>query len=143
MGGFWSRRRVVLALLAVLVLGALVWVAPGVFREAQQARALAGWVADQRLSRGELETMYNGPFSEAEVRVSAPHTVEYRYTYVGTFGNTQYAELLDDASMAMQPMFDDWTFPEMLDAGITEPKVRLTYLDPDGSTIWSGLFEPS
>ncbi len=70
-------------------------------------------------------------------------TVEYRYTYAKKVNKAAAKKYLAAQAATLQGVCDSSVFPEMERAGISDPKVRYTYLNANGSKIWSHLFTPS
>lgn len=54
-----------------------------------------------------------------------------------------YPEDFEARRPQMQQLLDSDLLATMLRAGVSKPEVRITYLNPDESEIWSGLFRPS
>lgn len=107
-----------------------------------QSAALDNYVAAaQRLIPGIVDQS-NGQYSEIQILGTHPDTVEFVYTYAQPADSAATASHLDTMVPTLQALSDSVLLPEMKTAGITvAPKVRYTYLNNDGTELWSHLFE--
>ncbi|WP_062305512.1 hypothetical protein [Demequina subtropica] len=87
---------------------------------------------------------FGGVYDSLEVTGEAPGTVIYTYTFADEVDPALGAEGLDAMVSTLQELCDSVVFDEMALYDVTEdPTVVYTYLNPDGSEIWSHAFVPS
>ncbi|WP_062518278.1 DUF4854 domain-containing protein [Demequina gelatinilytica] len=87
---------------------------------------------------------FDGVYDGLEVTGEAPGTVVYTYTFADHVDPAVGAESLDAMVSTLQELCDSVVFDEMAAYDVTEdPTVVYTYLNPDGSEIWSHSFVPS
>ncbi|ACZ30049.1 hypothetical protein Xcel_1018 [Xylanimonas cellulosilytica DSM 15894] len=107
-------------------------------RAFDQAEVLVAMVAGLKDSAQRELDAYSFVYSNVEVRAVAPGTIEWVYTVVGEIDPAVATVELDRLAAALQEDCDSIQIPIMTMAGITdEPAVRHTYLNPDGTEIWS------
>ncbi len=107
-----------------------------------QNAALDSYVAAAQGSISSIMDQSNGLYSQIQILGTHPDSVEFVYTYKKQIDPTAAASYFDTMIPALQSASDSSIFPEMKTAGITvAPKVRFTYLNSDGTTLWSHLFE--
>lgn len=82
-------------------------------------------------------------YSSIELVAEGDDTISYVYTYVDMLDAEATAEQFDAQVETLQSGVDGQVFPAMQQAGIANPKVRYTYLNADGTEIWTHVFEPS
>jgi hypothetical protein len=84
-------------------------------------------------------------FSDAQVNALPPSTMEYRYVYAAaiTANLTDVEAYFDSMVPTLQTTVDTQVFPAMVKAGIQAPRVTYTYVNPDGSVVWTHTFDPS
>ena len=109
---------------------------------ADQNAALDNYVASAQASIPSLVDQSNGVYSQIQIVGTSPDTVEFIYTYVDAVDPAAAATYFETMIPTLQSVSDSAMFPEMKTAGITvAPKVRFTYLNNDGTELWSHLFE--
>ena len=87
---------------------------------------------------------FGDTYSAIDVRAIGNDTVEYIYTYSTPLDPAAVAAELDGQLDYLQSNCDSAVFPEMIANGIVVgPKVIFTYLNPDGSLLWTHMFEQS
>lgn len=92
-----------------------------------------------------VESMLDGSetYSDLEVRAVPPSTMEYVYTFAEEADVKAAAKGLEEYVPTLQETADAQIFPEMEREGIASPRVAYTYLNPDGSEIWTVTLDPS
>ncbi len=80
-------------------------------------------------------------FSGIDILGDAPSTLEYVYYFAEEMDPVATSENMDAAVGALEETATTMVLPEMAANGIVDPKVRYTYLNADGSEIWSYLIE--
>ncbi|GGF13846.1 hypothetical protein [Subtercola lobariae] len=86
----------------------------------------------------------NGVFSAIDIASSPPDTIDYTYTYAKQIDPVAASQYFDGKSATLQASCDSDVFPAMKLAGITGTvHVVYTYVNADGSQIWSKDFTPS
>ncbi|MFV0429969.1 MAG: DUF4854 domain-containing protein [Arachnia sp.] len=84
-----------------------------------------------------------GVLIAAEYVVEGDDTISYTFTYAQAPDPDQAKAYFDAEADSLQETCDSKVFPPMEQRGVTDPKVRYTYLNPDGTEIWSHTFERS
>lgn len=105
--------------------------------------ALDAFVADQQAYIPAILETNPGMYSGATITAIHPGTVEFGYTYAETLDPTAAAAGLETMIPTLQTLCDTQVFGTMQAAGITEPSVVYTYLNTDGSLIWTHTFTMS
>ena len=83
-----------------------------------------------------------GMYSEIDIVGIQPDTVEYSYVYAEPIDAAAALEYFESMIDTIQELCEAQVFPAMERAGVTgSQKVRYTYYNPDGSELWSHLFE--
>ena len=107
-----------------------------------QGAALDSYVAAAQASIPTIMDSSPGTYTQVQIVATQPDTVEFVYTYAKAVDPAAAATYLDTMIPTLQSASDSSMFPEMRHAGITvSPKVRFTYLNSDGTMLWSHLFE--
>lgn len=108
-----------------------------------QSAALDSYVAAAQASIPTIMDSLPGTYTLVQILAMQPDTVEFVYTYAKAVDAAGAAAQLDTMIPKLQSASDSM-FPGMKTAGITvAPKVRFTYLNSDGTMLWSHLFEAS
>lgn len=80
-------------------------------------------------------------YSDGYVRAAGPSTFEYVYVYANQVDAAAAQPTFDSYAPTLQSTVDTTVGPSMRRAGIPAPKVTYTYLNPDGSLVWTHTFE--
>ena len=89
--------------------------------------------------RPQLEGMTDPTYESTEIHAVGEDTLEYVYT----FAEPQDVALMAEGFESMSGMLEagaDMVIPEMERNGVVNAKVTYTYLNPDGSLIWSRTY---
>ena len=106
-----------------------------------QAAALDRYVAAVQEQMPALMDQFGGMYSEITAEAIAPDTIDYRYVFTEAVDAAAAGPTFDEQKPMLQTLCDETLFPEMESHGITEsPKVKYTYLNPDGSEVWTNVF---
>ncbi|WP_421735288.1 hypothetical protein [Cellulomonas sp.] len=110
----------------------------------EQSEALDAYVAAMQSQLPALVDSFDGMYSDITITGVHPDLVEYQYVYAQQLDATTATSQFDGMIPTLQSACDSAVFPEMARAGVsTDPKIRYTYTNADGSTLWSHTFEPS
>lgn len=109
----------------------------------KHSAALDKLVAATRPSLKDLMKSSGNLYGEIDVRAIQPSTLEYRFTYTETIDRSAAAEYFTTMIPTLQSVVNSAVGPSMVAAGVKSPKVRYTYLNPDGSTLWTHTFKPA
>lgn len=107
---------------------------------AEDSGTLDAFVAEQQAAIPAVMDASPGTYSEVRIEGVAPSTVVFTYVYAEAVDATAAAEYLDGMVETLQAACDSQVFPAMTDAGLTDPQATYTYLNPDGSEIWTHTF---
>lgn len=109
----------------------------------QQAAMDAYVVALNELIPSLLES-FDGTYTSLAITGIGDNTVEYAYTYATPTDVATATAYFEENIPTLQQSCDSAVFPEMESQGVTEdPRVIFTYLNPDGSLLWSHEFSRS
>ncbi len=87
---------------------------------------------------------FEGEYIDIRVESVPPLTLEYVYVYAHNLDPELAAPEFEKYLDVLQKSCDTDVFPAMRKAGvISDPKVRYTYENPDGTLVWSHTFSPS
>ncbi|MCA0294552.1 MAG: DUF4854 domain-containing protein [Actinobacteria bacterium] len=111
--------------------------------DSPSAKALEKYVAAVQAQIPELMKSFGDTYTDFTITADAPSTIVYEYTFTNKVNKSAAAKQLDGMKGTYQSTLDDQVFPEMEKAGITDPHARYTYLNPDGSKVWSHTFSKS
>ena len=107
-----------------------------------QSAALDSYVAAAQASIPSLLASSNWVYTHIQILGTHPDTVEFVYTYKNQVDPTALASYFDTVIPTLQSASESSLFPEMKTAGVTvAPKARFTYLNSDGTMLWSHVFE--
>lgn len=112
-------------------------------RPVKHSAALDEVVATTRPSLAALLKSSGSTYVDIDVVAVQPATLEYRFTYAETIDPAAVADYFASMVPTLQGVVDAAVGPAMVSAGVRSPKVRYTYLNPDGSTIWTHTFTVS
>lgn len=107
------------------------------------AKALDAYVGAVQEQIPSLMKGFGDTYTDFTITADAPSTIVYEYTFKNKVNVSAAAKQLDGMKGSYQSTLDDQVFPEMEKAGITDPKARYTYLNPNGSKVWSHTFKKS
>jgi hypothetical protein len=105
--------------------------------------ALDAFVAEQQAYVPAILETNPGMYSDATITAIHPGTVEFSYTYAEALDPVAAAAGFEAMIPTLQTLCDTQVFGAMQAAGITDPSAVYTYLNPDGSTIWTHTFTMS
>jgi hypothetical protein len=106
-----------------------------------QSAALDNYVAAAQASIPTIMDSSPGTYTQVQILATQPDTVEFVYTYAKAVDPSAAAAYLDTMIPTLQTASETSMFPEMKTAGITaSPKVRFTYVNSDGTQLWSHVF---
>lgn len=109
----------------------------------QQAAMDAYIVALNEVAPSLLES-FDGTYTSLAITGIGDNTVEYVYTYAIAADPAATTAGLEENIPMLQAYCDTAVFPEMESQGVTEdPRVIFTYLNPDGTLLWSHEFSRS
>lgn len=84
---------------------------------------------------------FDGVYSDIEVNVLGPSTLEYIYTYSDMFDESLTESTFDESFDIFEETATSVLFPDMSLQGVRSPmEVTFTFQNPDGSEIWSETF---
>lgn len=107
-----------------------------------QSAALDSYVAAAQASIPTIMKSSPGTYTQVQIVATQPDTVEFVYSYAKAVDPAAAAAYLETMIPTLQSASDSSMFPEMRNAGITvSPKVRFTYVNSDGTMLWSHVFE--
>ncbi|PKQ25233.1 MAG: hypothetical protein CVT64_11055 [Actinobacteria bacterium HGW-Actinobacteria-4] len=106
--------------------------------------ALDGYVESERRMIPLIFEATGDLYSDIVIDPEYPSTVVFTYTYAEPLDPEEGAMYFDSAIPDFQSLCDSAVFPAMQRAGVAETvQVVYTYLNPDGSLIWTYRFTPS
>ena len=106
--------------------------------------AIESYVEAERSQLPAVMDANPGVFSDITVEAVGSDTAVFTYTYADVMDAGATASNLDDLAQTLQDGCDESVFPAMTGAGVEgEPHVTYTYLNSDGSEIWTKTFSPS
>lgn len=111
--------------------------------EPQDDGALDAFVAAQQSSIPAIMDATPGVYSEVAIEGTEPSTIVFSYVYAEAVDVPTAAAYLDTMVETLQAACDAQVFPAMEAVGISDPQAVYTYLNPDGSEIWSHTFAAS
>lgn len=111
--------------------------------EPQDGAALDAFVAEQQSSIPAVMDASPGVYSEVAIEGTAPSTIVFSYVYAEAVDVPTAAAYLDTMVDTLQAACDAQVFPAMEAAGVSDPQAVYTYLNPDGSEVWSHTFAAS
>ena len=107
-----------------------------------QEAALDAYVAAAQSQIPALLDSFDGTYSQITISGEHPDLIEFRYVYAQPVDPAAATELFDGMLDSFQSTLDDQVFPDMERAGITgSQRARYTYVNTDGTTIWTHTFE--
>jgi hypothetical protein len=105
--------------------------------------ALEAFVADQQSSIPAVMEASPGVYSDVAIEATAPSTIVFSYVYAEAVDVPSAAAYLDTMVSTLQSACDAQVFPAMEAAGVSDPQAVYTYLNPDGSEVWTHTFAGS
>jgi len=108
-----------------------------------QSGALEELVAEAQGSLQAIRDSSSGTYSAVELVAVPPSAVAYVFTYAAPTDPVGAGAYFDSMRPTLQGTADAQVFPAMTAVGIQSPSVTYTYLNPDGSLVWSATFDPS
>ena len=111
---------------------------------ASQREGLVAYVAAEQQALEQADQELLAMYQDITVEAVDPGTVSFNYVFAEPLDVAVAAGQFDSTAADLQELCDTQVFPAMKSMGVTEsPKVVYTYLNPDGTQIWSQTFEPS
>lgn len=133
-------RRTLPRMIAAILLGfSLLTTLAGCSQQAVLEQA----VAAAQSGIPQLKEQLAGTYSDITITASGSDTMVYTFTYQEAVDVAVATEALDGQAASLQQAVDEQVFPAMTKVGIAAPKVVYTYLNPDGTQVWSRTFEPT
>ncbi|WP_062380835.1 hypothetical protein [Demequina pelophila] len=106
--------------------------------------ALDAFVDAERASIPEILEGTPGTYAEVIVEARAPGSVDYTYVYAEAQDPELSQDYFDALVPTLQYLCDTHVFPRMADMGVQGvPEARYTYLNADGTELWSHSFSGS
>lgn len=111
---------------------------------ASSSEALDEFVATLQENADTMLAGTEDVYLDFAIEATHPGTVEYIYTFADEVDPAVAADGFESTLETFQELTDSAAFPEMEAFGITEdPRIIYTYLNPDGSEVWTHEFVPS
>ena len=79
---------------------------------------------------------FNGLYDDIRVEPLRPGGLEFVYVFAKPVDKAKAVPALRKQRRLLRLAFEDQIVPEMTKNGFAKPRVRWTYLNPDGSEIW-------
>lgn len=117
---------------------------PEVEDELSQRAALDAYVEQERAALQATDPQLLETYSEITVEGVEPATIVFTYSFVDQIDTAAAVEQFEVVAAELQTVCDNQVFPAMESVGVTgSPQVTYTYLNADGTQIWTRTFEPS
>jgi hypothetical protein len=81
-------------------------------------------------------------YSAFTITASGTSTMVYEYTFTRQVDAVAGVKAMKGMTPTLQTACDTQVFPEMKRAGINSPRGKYSYVNADGSKIWSKTFKP-
>jgi hypothetical protein len=104
------------------------------------AAALTAFVAAVQDQVPALEKSFGKTYRKITITADPPTTMVYTYTFGKKVDRSLAKSAFDKQAKSLQDVCDKQVFPSMKLAGVSAPKARYVFLNPDGSKIWSRTF---
>lgn len=109
-----------------------------------RSSALDAYVAAERSTIPAIMAANPGMYSDMSISGTYPSTVSFEYRFTDQLEATAAVEYLDSLAPTLQSACDTQVFPSMVSVGVMDsPRAVYTYLNADGSQLWSRTFEKS
>ncbi|GMA25732.1 hypothetical protein GCM10025864_34910 [Luteimicrobium album] len=106
-----------------------------------QHEALEAYAAKERAALASHDE-FKDTYSSIKVAVTDPGTITFTYAYADQLDAAKVAAFLDGKVATFQSTFDDQVSPAMKATGVaSDRKMVYTYLNADGSQLWTHTFE--
>lgn len=110
---------------------------------APDGTALDAYVAQEQANIPAIMEMTPGMYSAIAIEAAPPSTIVFRYVYAEQVDPVASAEYFDGMVPTLQTLCDTQVFPALQKAGVTDPSAVYTYVNADGSEVWTHTFMPS
>jgi hypothetical protein len=110
---------------------------------AQQTAALEELVSQAQGTAATVLATTGDIYSDLDVVAVPPATMECDFTFSTPTDPAAADAYFRSVRPTLQGLADSQFIPSMRTAGITSPRVTFTFLNPDGSLVWTGTFDPS
>jgi hypothetical protein len=108
---------------------------------APESKALQKYIAALQPSIPSAMKRFDDLYSDFTISAAEPSTMVYEYTFARQVDPAKGRKGLEGMVPTLKTLCDTQVFPEMKLAGIKSPKVRYTYINADGSRLWSKTFK--
>lgn len=106
-----------------------------------QAEKLDAFVEEARAEVESQVDMFGDTYSDISLSAADGNTLVYTYTFTEAIDSAAAAESFDSMSDMLKSSAENMLIPALELAGITDnPQVTYTYLNPDGSVIWTATY---
>lgn len=83
-----------------------------------------------------------GAYKKVVVSSEAPGTVIFTYTFAKKLDSKVAKKYLNGIEPTLKALLEKNVYPAMNKVGVVDPKVRVIYLNSNGSKLWSHTFGP-
>lgn len=106
-----------------------------------QADKLDAFIEQARAEiEGQVDS-FGGTYSDISLTAENGNTMVYTYTFAEPIDAALAAESFDSSSELLESTAQNMLIPALESIGVTDnPQVTYTYLNPDGSVIWSQTY---
>ncbi|MFV0634331.1 hypothetical protein [Demequina sp.] len=105
------------------------------------ASALEQYAQLERDALEQFADSLDALYADVTIETTPPASIEYIYTYSMELDPDAAVEGLESQGSALEELVNSVVFPAMEAQGVTgEKQVTYTYLNPDGSEIWSQTY---
>lgn len=106
-----------------------------------QAEILDAFVAEARAEVESQVDMFGGTYSDITLTAENGNTMVYTYTFTEAIDPALAADGFDSTSEMLKSAAQSLLIPSLQAVGVTDnPQVTYTYLNPDGSVIWTATY---
>jgi hypothetical protein len=106
-----------------------------------QAEKLDAFIEEARAEVESQVDMFGGTYSDISLSSANGNTLVYTYTFAEPIDAAVAAESFDSMSDMLKGPAENMLIPALEMAGVTDnPQVTYTYLNPDGSVIWTKTY---
>lgn len=113
-------------------------------QDGESSQALDDFVAAAQPQIPAIMDTSPGTYSEITITAVHPDTLEFTYRFAQPVDPAEAVPYFESMLPTFQSTAETDVFPSMSNAGVgPTQKVAYTYLNADGSTVWTHTFEPS
>lgn len=80
-------------------------------------------------------------YSDILIEAESPSTVHFKYIHLEQQDAKEFGAKLDESAAELQDTVTTKVAPAMRSLGVKDPQVTYSYLNPDGTEIWSKTFK--